>query len=112
MLLARWDSVRWPVSEHGDSGLEGPGVDELQVRDVGRVAEEMLATSKHHGKHHGPGLVDQVPFDERVEQVGAAEEQDVTASLLFQLGNLLGGVSLDDGGVLPARCPQALGDDV
>jgi hypothetical protein len=35
--------------------------------------------------------------DERVEQVGAADEQDVTAGLLFQLGDLLGGISLDDG---------------
>jgi hypothetical protein len=35
-------------------------------------------------------------FDERVEQVGAAEQQDVTASLLFQLGDLLDGVSPDD----------------
>ena len=23
-VLARWDSVRWPVRENGDSGLEGP----------------------------------------------------------------------------------------
>jgi hypothetical protein len=95
-VLARRDSVRWPVGEHGDTGLEGPGVDQLQVRDVGRVAEQTLAASKDHGKHHEPVLVDQVLLDERVEKVSAAEQQDVTASLLFQLGDLLGGISLDD----------------
>jgi hypothetical protein len=96
-VLARRDSVRRPVGEYGDAGLEGPGVDQLQVRDVGRVAEQTLAASKHHGKHHEAILVDQVMSDERVEKVGAAEEQDVTASLPFQLGDLLGGISLDDG---------------
>jgi hypothetical protein len=35
-------------------------------------------------------------FDERVEKVAAAKEQDVTASLLFQLGDLLARVSPDD----------------
>src|SRR6266545_351682 len=95
-VLARWDPVRWPVRENGDSGLEGPAVGELQVRDVRRVAEETLATSKHHGKHHEAILVDHVMLDERVEKVGAAEEQDVTARLLLQLGDLLGGVSPDD----------------
>jgi hypothetical protein len=109
---ARWDSVRRPVAENGDSGREGPGVDELQVRDVRRGAEETLATSKHHGKHHEAILVDHVMCDERVEKVGAAEEQYVTARLLFQLGDLLGGVPPDDDRVLPARRPQALGDDV
>src|SRR5512132_1262722 len=95
-VLARGNSVPWPVGEHGDAGLEGPGVDQLQVGDVGRVAEQTLATSKHHGKHHEPVLVDQVMVDERVEKVGAAKEQDVTARLLFQLSDLLGGISPDD----------------
>ena len=100
-----------PVGEHGDSGLEGPGVDQLQVGDVGRVAEQPLATSQHHGNHHEPVLVDQVMVDERVEQIGAAKEQDVGARRLVQLGDLLGGIVSDDACVLPARPPQALGDD-
>jgi hypothetical protein len=49
-VLAQGDSVRWPVGENGHAGLEGPRVSELQMGDVGRVAEQTLATSKHHGK--------------------------------------------------------------
>lgn len=49
---------------------------------------------QHHGKHHEPVLVDQVMVDQRVEQVGAAKQQDVTARLLFQLGDRLGGIPL------------------
>jgi hypothetical protein len=83
-------------------------VDQAKVPRVAETPEELGAAPQHQREDHEPVLVDEVGLSEGVEELGAAEQQDVAACLSLELRDILRGVTGEDGRIGPRRRLQGL----
>src|SRR5260370_40556377 len=66
----------WLIDEDGDAVADRLRVDEPQRLFVARVAEEALARPEDDGEDHQPQLVNEVVFDQRLHELGAAVDDE------------------------------------
>jgi hypothetical protein len=72
-----------PVSEDYDTRAERLRIHEFQNGGVESIPEETFPASQDNGKDHEPVLVYEAMFHQRVDEVCAAEDQDVLAGPLL-----------------------------
>src|SRR5207253_10403628 len=101
-----------PVSQNRHAVGERRSLGELQPLRLARVAEQALARSQQDREDHEPQLVHQVLLDQRLNEVGAAGDQDVALVLIPQLAYLVRDVTANDGRVVPLRFVERRRDDV
>jgi hypothetical protein len=95
MRLSLRFAYRRPVGEDNDARTQRLRICEPQNFRIAFVLEEPFSAAYDDGKDHEPILVDQVVLHQRVHEIAAAEDQDVLAGLLLELGHFFGDVSLD-----------------
>ena len=82
------------------------------MRDVALVPEQMLPAPEHDREEHDPQLVHQVQLQQRIDELGTPEDEDVPVGPLLQPSDLAGEVASDDLRVVPRRLAQGRGHDV
>ena len=100
------------VGQQDDAGVERPRPDEPEVRNVALVSEQAFPAPEHDREEHDPQLVHQVEFQQRIDELGAAEDQDVPVGPLLQSPDLASEVAPDDLRVVPRWLTQGRGHDV
>src|SRR5436305_9581262 len=77
---------------------DGPRLDEAQPLRRARRVEEALARSDDHGIDLQVQRVDEVVLDQRLCELRAAVDDDVSGVLLLELRDLFDDVAAEDGG--------------
>lgn len=78
------------------AGAESLGVNQLKVQPVA-IGKEALALVPDNRKYHQPIFIDEIVLPQCLDELTAAGNQNVEASLLLELGNFLGDVDSDNG---------------
>ena len=94
-------ALRRPVGEVEDARAKGLRVHELQRLLIAPFLKQALPAPQDDGMDHEPKLVEEVVAQQRPDEGAAAEDRDVLARLLLELGDLFRDVTLDQGRVLP-----------
>src|SRR5206468_12688263 len=76
-------------------------VDQLQSGGNGSSGEEPLAIAEHQREEPKPVLVDEIVFDQGLNQVATAVHLDLAPGLILKRGDRLSDVSLDESRVVP-----------
>src|SRR4029450_12695005 len=71
------------IDEDGHAVADGLRVDEPQRLLVARLSEDPLARPQHDGEHHQPELVYEVVLEQRLHELPASVDVDVTVELLL-----------------------------
>src|ERR671915_37402 len=90
-----------PVGEVEDARAERLRVHELQRFPIAPLLEEALPAPQDDRMDHKPKLIEEFLAQQRPDEGVAADDTDVLARLLLQLGDLLCDVTLDQSRVLP-----------
>src|SRR5215211_8535841 len=94
-------ALRWPVGEVEDTRAKSLRVHKLQLLLIAPFLKEALPAAQDNGMDHEPKLVEEVVLKQRPDEGAAADDRDVLARLLLELGDLFRDISLDQGRVLP-----------
>ena len=98
-------ALLWLVGEVEDARAKRLRVHEFQRLLIAPVLEEALPAAQDDGMDHERKLVEEVVAQQRPDEGAAADDANVFARLLLQLGDLLCNVPRDQRRVLPLERP-------
>jgi hypothetical protein len=99
------------ISQDHHTRAERLGCGELQLGPLPTLSEQALPATDHYGVDPDPVLVDQVVCHQSLHEHGTAIHLDALSRLPLQLGDRLGDITLDQGGVPLQRLDQRPGGD-
>lgn len=100
------------VRQQDDPRCERTRFAEPHIGDRRLRTEQALPATQDHRVDRDPVLVDQAVVHQRIDQVGAACDQDVPTGLILQLSDFDRDVAAEKDRVLPRELLEAVRDDV
>ena len=89
------------VGEEGEAVADGRCIGETEGLLAAGLAEEAIPGTEHDWVDEQPQFVDEVVLEQRVPELVAGVDHDVSVTLPFQLGDLLDGVATQERGWSP-----------
>ncbi len=89
----------WLVCEYHDTRAECVRLNQFEFLLLALTMKKPLPVSYDNGEDHETVFINEILLHERVNELNAPKDQYVLTRLLFQSGNFLSNIVLDEGGI-------------